>query len=227
MRRSRGVRRGIARGIAARPCGRSWAESSCSAELTLRDRQLEIDDQLCNGAPRVERVIDLEPIVDAAIRASAGGSAASGKMDRPARTYVTGKWTRGLRISALGVAGISAASILIGYASLPETIPTHFDFAGRPDGWGHKSSVLVILGILGAMTAGIVWLSHHPRVFNYPVPITEFNAQAVYRVGEQTMVWVSLGCALLLAGASTSMVMAIGLRPVLGGCRPWFQQTPS
>lgn len=141
--------------------------------------------------------------------ASAGGSAASGKMDRPARTYVTGKWTRGLRIGALGVAGISAASILIGYAFLPETIPTHLDFAGRPDGWGHKSSVLVILGILGATIAGSIWLSHHPRVFNYPVPITEFNAQAVYRVGEQTMVWVSLGCALLLAGASTSMVMAM------------------
>ena len=61
--------------------------------------------------------------------------------------------------------------------------------------------------MLGAVTAGIVWLSRHPRVFNYPVPITEFDAQAVYRVGEQTMVWVSLGCALLLAGASTSMVM--------------------
>ena len=32
------------------------------------------------------------------------------------------------------------------YSSLPDTIPTHFNFEGRADGWGGKSEIFIITG---------------------------------------------------------------------------------
>lgn len=140
----------------------------------------------------------------------------SGKMDRPARTYVTGPVTRWVRIAALCLGGLGAIAVLAGYASLPETIPTHFDISGRADAWGHKSSVFVLVAIFVPIIGGMAWLSHHPRIFNYPVVITEVNAQAVYRTGEQMIVWVTAGCAVLFCGIVLSVVLNLGSGLVVG-----------
>ncbi|MBV9986372.1 MAG: SdpI family protein [Chitinophagaceae bacterium] len=44
------------------------------------------------------------------------------------------------------------------YASLPETIPTHFNLQGKPDRYGNKSTIWVITLVLGLVSAGAYFL---------------------------------------------------------------------
>jgi len=50
-----------------------------------------------------------------------------------------------LFIELLAVSGIvgSAFLYLFSISSLPEMIPTHFDFSGKPDDWGSKYNIII------------------------------------------------------------------------------------
>lgn len=125
--------------------------------------------------------------------------------DRPARTYITGPVTRALRYVALAGAGALVAYVAFTYEALPDTVPTHFDFTGEADDWGHKSTIWVLLGVNVVMVALLAWLSTRPRWFNYVSDITGDNAQYLYREGERMMVWVNLAVVAVFYGAVLSI----------------------
>jgi len=54
-----------------------------------------------------------------------------------------------LELIALFVLVFTVYLVIANYPSLPETIPTHFNFQGVPDKWGSKNEIL-ILPIMGA-----------------------------------------------------------------------------
>lgn len=141
-------------------------------------------------------------------------AAASGHMDRPPRSYRTGPVTVWIRRGAVAVTVAATVLALILYPTLPETIATHYDFSGRADGWGPRSSLFVLLVIFVVMVAGFTWLSHHPRIFNYPRVVTEYNAQDVYRAGEQMMVWLTGALTLLYSGIVLTTVWGVNLGAV-------------
>lgn len=122
------------------------------------------------------------------------------KSQRPGRTYVTDVVTRAVRILALLATAAIAGWLLLLCPALPQVVPTHFDASGTADAWGDKSSVLLLAALLFTLSTGIAWLSTKPRVFNYPVPVTESNAQRVYREGERMLVWLLVPMAALFAG---------------------------
>lgn len=59
-----------------------------------------------------------------------------------------------LAISLLALAG-SALLLAIYWKRMPDQIPTHFDAAGQIDGWGAKSTVL-LLPIIGTVMFGML-----------------------------------------------------------------------
>jgi uncharacterized membrane protein len=86
---------------------------------------------------------------------------------------------------ALKVLSVLLMAILFGYIFyiwnyLPAKVPTHFNGAGRIDGWGGKGSLwmLPIIGLLLFMILSS--LGRFPHIFNYPVTITEENAPKLY-----------------------------------------------
>lgn len=88
---------------------------------------------------------------------------------------------------------ILMVSILIYYwPRLPETIPTHFNFSGEADGWGSKSTLL-ILPISGlALYAILTVVGFFPHTYNYPWKITEKNARDQYRLAQLLMGWLKI-----------------------------------
>jgi uncharacterized membrane protein len=68
------------------------------------------------------------------------------------------------------------------YFTLPDTIPTHFNFAGKVDATGKKETILILPGIATLIYFGISYLCKFPHVFNYPVPINSNNAEKQYRI---------------------------------------------
>ena len=53
-------------------------------------------------------------------------------------------------------------------------------------------------------------ISTRPRGFNYPVEVTESNAQTMYREGERMMVWTLLFLQVIYLGIGWSVVLGGG-----------------
>jgi uncharacterized membrane protein len=80
----------------------------------------------------------------------------------------------------------------IHYSTLPDTIPTHYGFSGKADGYGGKSTLLVLVGVLTAMYLLLLGVSRIPHKFNYVTEITESNAPRQYSIALQMMRIVKL-----------------------------------
>ncbi|MFD5599979.1 DUF1648 domain-containing protein [Leucobacter sp. NPDC058333] len=132
---------------------------------------------------------------------------------RPPRAYLTGRATVWVRRGALILTAVTAAACLLAYPFLPEAIPTHFTNEGNADGFGERSILLVVVGVLVAIEAALSWASHYPRLFTYPVSITRENAQHLYRAGEQMLVWKTAIVAVLLLGLALAIIGGIPLLP--------------
>ncbi len=67
------------------------------------------------------------------------------------------------------------------YNELPAQVPVHFNASGTVDNFGNKGNIW-ILPILGLVTViGLSVLNRFPHIFNYPVPVTEENAEELYQ----------------------------------------------
>lgn len=82
--------------------------------------------------------------------------------------------------------------------TLPDIIPSHFNGDGNVDGYSGKLSVL----ILPAVGTFVFFLLHlvgkHPDKLNYPVIITEQNAEKQYTFATRTLRTMKLSVTLLL-----------------------------
>lgn len=82
--------------------------------------------------------------------------------------------------------------------NLPDIIPSHFNGAGMVDGYSGKMSVL----ILPAMGTFVFFLLHlvgkYPDKLNYPVTITEQNAEKQYTSATKTLRTLKVSVTLLL-----------------------------
>jgi uncharacterized membrane protein len=88
--------------------------------------------------------------------------------------------------------GISFLIILIAipvfyYNQLPERIPTHFNAAGLPDGYGGRHSLFVLPATGLFMYILLTVIAAFPHIYNYPVTITPENAEVQYRLATRLM----------------------------------------
>ena len=65
-------------------------------------------------------------------------------------------------------------------ASLPDTIPIHFNLKGTPDGYGKKLNLLITPLVSTVIYIGMTIINRYPHLFNYPVKINEKNAVEQY-----------------------------------------------
>lgn len=88
--------------------------------------------------------------------------------------------------------GLSFMIILIAipifyYNQLPERIPTHFNTAGEPDGYGGKTSLFLLPAIGFLMYILLTVLAAFPHIYNFPVKITTENAEVQYRLATRLL----------------------------------------
>ena len=119
----------------------------------------------------------------------------------------------------LGWMGWLTWSALAGPNPLPGRIPTHFNAAGNPDGWG-TPAMLLLLPLVGfALYAIITVVSRFPSAFNYPVRIRPQVRQQVESLTLNMIGWIkaetgSFPLAIMpiaaLAAAGTVAVLLVG-----------------
>lgn len=85
------------------------------------------------------------------------------------------------------------------WSDIPEIIPTHFGFSGVPDDFGSKNSLFIIVIIAISLHILLLVLSKAPKCYNYPVYITEKNAEPLYKIGKQLIILIDLEISFLFS----------------------------
>jgi uncharacterized membrane protein len=89
---------------------------------------------------------------------------------------------------------------------LPDRVPTHFNFAGQPDGWG-KPSVLPLMLIVTVVSYLLMTLlARFPSIFNYPVEVTAENRPRLESLALDLIVWLKMEMVWLFAWIQWSIV---------------------
>ena len=81
-------------------------------------------------------------------------------------------------------------SALYGPNRLPDRVPTHFDSAGNPNGWGSPHAMIVMPVIAGAVYLLMTVVSRFPSAFNYPVRTTPEIVPRLQAVTLQMLAWL-------------------------------------
>ena len=110
-------------------------------------------------------------------------------------------------LSLLGV-GVGIALTIWGWLTLPATIPTHFDFAGNPNAYGSKATLLLLPIISTCVAALLALLTRFPHMYNYPWPITLENASRQYLLARKFLRIVMLEIVWMFAGLQWLIIQA-------------------
>jgi uncharacterized membrane protein len=110
-----------------------------------------------------------------------------------------------VRDRIMEIAGLIGVVILwiipaIAWSSLPEVIPTHFGIDGRADDWGSKNTLFILPLIATVLYGGMTLLNRYPYIFNYPVKLTEDNAEGMYKRATRMLRIIKLILVLFFTG---------------------------
>ncbi len=116
-------------------------------------------------------------------------------------------------LEAIGLGGLAVMfwvtySAFNGPNPLPDRIPTHFDAAGNPNGWGSPQT-LWLLPVLGAsLYLVITVVSQFPASFRYSVQVTEANRARLQEVTLDMLAWFKAELVCLFAVLQWWMIQA-------------------
>ena len=91
----------------------------------------------------------------------------------------------------LGLVALGALVALTyqGAVTLPARIPTHFGASGAVNAWGPKSTIYVLVGIAVVLYAVLTLAQRVPRMFNYPVKVTDENRPRLQLIALGMLRW--------------------------------------
>ncbi|MCO6437939.1 MAG: DUF1648 domain-containing protein [Phycisphaerae bacterium] len=132
---------------------------------------------------------------------------------RPKLDLPTTRMDYVLRAVSVGGVMASFALVLVAQLQLPERIPVHFNWRGEADGWGSRQWLWLLPSISLICVVAMAKLSRHPRLFNYPVRITEKNAAVQYRLGRSALSWIQAEISMLFLLLAVLVVRAAQVEP--------------
>lgn len=97
-----------------------------------------------------------------------------------------------LSLAALAALALIAINAFYGPHSLPATIPTHFDGAGHPNGWGSRNALLFFPFFGGALYLLLTVIARFSSLFNYPVAVTDLNRAQIEQLTLNLLAWVKV-----------------------------------
>lgn len=109
--------------------------------------------------------------------------------------------------------------IIFTYGSLPETIPTHFDLGGEPDGWGPRWMIAVLPAVELVLYVILTVMGRITHRLNYPWTVTEASAPRQYRLARGFLGLIKVEIVLFFGyikftGIRVALGNASGLAPI-------------
>ncbi len=109
---------------------------------------------------------------------------------------------------------------LVNYSDLPDTIPTHFNGAGKVDNYSGKATLFMLPIIATLAYIGLTVLNNYPHIFNYPTKLTAENALRQYTSATRMIRYLKFVIVLVF-----SLIVFMTLRTAAGeseGLGAWF-----
>lgn len=78
------------------------------------------------------------------------------------------------------------------YSKIADTVVTHIDYTGNPDGFGEKYHLIIALIVNAVLLLIMGVLIKNPKYANYPVEITDKNRKSVYEKMGYFMAFLSI-----------------------------------
>lgn len=99
--------------------------------------------------------------------------------------------------------------VLSFFFELPDKIATHFNLAGKADGYGSKNDIwaMPILNLVMYFGMTLIATKMKPCNYNYPTKVTEKNAPILYAMSIRMLVWINLAIALIFLVISTQTIL--------------------
>ncbi|WP_312089875.1 DUF1648 domain-containing protein [Chryseobacterium sp.] len=76
------------------------------------------------------------------------------------------------------------------YKKLPEKIPTHFDFEGKPDQFGKKGFAFFLPVLSVAFYITFIVITQNPENGNFPIQLTEANHEIQFFIMILMLKWL-------------------------------------
>ena len=97
------------------------------------------------------------------------------------------------------------------WSGVPQIIPDHFDWAGKPDSWGSKGILPPMLYVALFIYILLSVLSRYPGAINFPVPVHGDKSEAHLRLRFSLILWIKAELVLI-----ASFIGIQGIRVALG-----------
>ncbi len=124
-----------------------------------------------------------------------------------------------LAFEVAAIAGVlfTVVLIILFWATLPSSVPTHFGVAGQADAWGDKVTLLILPVVSMLLYLMLTISNRYPHKFNYLWPITAQNAREQYRLARSLLIWLKAELSILFAFLGWVMIWtALGQTQGLG-----------
>ena len=105
----------------------------------------------------------------------------SGKESRPKIKIAKTKIDYFLEIAAFILILLLWIKVIRAYSALPEIVPKHYGFSGKPDAYGSKINIFLLPSVGTVLFILLYVLAYFPHAFNYPLKLTEKNVVTVYK----------------------------------------------
>lgn len=100
------------------------------------------------------------------------------------------------------------AYTIYGPHPLPARIPTHFDLAGNPNGWGTPAMLWLLPIIATVVVASMSLVAHFPQSFNYPLRVTPATRPRLQAISLDMIAWLQLEIAGLMLWIQFAIIQA-------------------
>ena len=100
---------------------------------------------------------------------------------------------------ALGILAWITYAALYGPDRLPDRVPTHFDAAGNPNGYGSPAGMIILPIIAAGVYLLMTVVARFPSAFNYPVRVTPANRPRLQQITLTMISWIKVEMVSLFA----------------------------
>lgn len=117
------------------------------------------------------------------------------KTDNEERPVLKIKLTLADKISEIAgwiILSLLWAFLILNFTSISDTIPVHYNIAGKSDGFGSRMTIFFMPTLSTILFVGMTFLNNYPHIFNYPSRITIQNAERQYTIATKLIRYLKL-----------------------------------
>ena len=111
----------------------------------------------------------------------------------------------------ISIISLALTFIIIAYywGKYPNSVAIHYNALGQADSFGPRW-LLLILPLTALLTyIGMTCLNRFPHIFNYPIEVSERNAEVLYTIGKRTISFMKMIVCLLILYINISQVSSM------------------